>query len=114
MSFIHSDHGMARSDLLDEQDLQTPSTCNASKFKLLWMLPRLIWHAPSRRINDKVRYEGMLSFKLAIRRRFKLANEGKLLDLYHIYPRNVDDFTQFRVGHLVCPAGPRRIVFVRL
>ena len=53
MSSIHSDHGMARPDLLDEQRLPTPSTCNARKLKLLCMLPRLIWHIPCRRINDQ-------------------------------------------------------------
>ena len=114
MASINSDHGMKSGDLLDGQGMPTPSTCNARKFKLLWILPRLMWHIPCRRINGKVRYEGMLSFKPAIRRRFKLASEGNFSELYRIYLRNVDDFTQFRVDHLVCPAGPRRIVFVRL
>ena len=43
-----------------------------------------MWHIPCRRINDKVRYEGMLSFKPAIRRRFKLASEGNFSELYRL------------------------------
>ena len=43
----------------------------------------------------------MLSFKPAIRRRFKLAGEGKFSELYRIYLRNVEDFIQFRADHPV-------------
>ena len=99
MSSIRSDHGMPSANPLDEHGLPTPSTRNARTFKLLWILPRLIWHIPCRRINGKVRYEGMLSFKPAIRRRFHLASDGKFSELYDLYLRNVADFTQFRADH---------------
>ena len=101
MSSIRSDHGMPSANPLDEHGLPTPSTRNARTFKLLWILPRLIWHIPCRRINDTVRYEGLLSFKPAIRRRFNLAGDGKFSDLYDLYLRNVDDFARFRADHPV-------------
>ena len=67
---------------------ESPPAMTNRAVVLLWMLPRLLLNVPSRKIDESVRFEGFLSHKPAMRRRFRLARDGKFDELFEIYLQN--------------------------